>query len=380
MAVKYLKSKIEKYRNTILDYKLKLFSNKTVKIFSILIFILLISLLFKKNNPKNFLVSDISNSKFKIEAIKNESKELELNNENIHQKEAFKSLEFQTSDEIDKLISEIDEKLKSRFIQSDFLEENSDSENINKSENNTKNYTDNKTKNEVNNSNPSTTYEKNVDPENPDGLVEYEMKEDFSLDFSERRKSYSIIMGFNYSPLETSKFRSELDAFTYSELFGSSTIPFVQGQIGIKYNTLIGSVSLEGIIGDGTVTDSRSGEKRTLHLFKKGGATAIYLDTLFKEPYVVPYGAFQFFELDYEDKGEEDNTKGTTEVSTGYTAGLLVQLNWLDPDPADFARRNHGLQNTYLDLFISALNTSQSKNDPDFQTSLTWGAGLKMEF
>lgn len=219
-----------------------------------------------------------------------------------------------------------------------------------------------------------------VTEENNESYIEYELPENEEVKFSERRKWYSIVFGANYSPIETKKFRSNYDGFTYSELYGSSPMPYMQISVGPKFNTSFASMSFEGIFGQGFIEDTRVDEKRSLTLMKKGIVGTIYLDGIFKEPYVVPYGSFEAYELDYTDKAPDETRKGTTDITTGYSFGMLLQLNWLDPHPAEYARRNYGLHNTYVDLFLTAQNTSQSKDDPDFQTSISWGAGLKLEF
>ncbi len=219
-----------------------------------------------------------------------------------------------------------------------------------------------------------------VNEGNPESYVEYELSESEEVKFSERRKWYSIVFGANYSPIETKKFRSNYDGFTYSELYGSSPMPYMQISVGPKFNTSFASMSLEGIFGQGFIEDTRVDEKRSLTLMKKGVVGTVYLDGIFQEPYVVPYGSFEAYEMDYTDKAPDETRKGTTDMTTGYAFGMLLQLNWLDPHPAEYARRNYGLRNTYVDLFLTAQNTSQSKDDPDFQTSISWGAGLKLEF
>jgi hypothetical protein len=70
---------------------------------------------------------------------------------------------------------------------------------------------------------------------------------------------------------------------------------------------------------------------------------------------------------------------GKTAVTTGYSLGALLLLDWLDPAAALNAV-NSGIENTYIDLYLAQLNTSNSEADPRLETAFNLGVGLKVEY
>lgn len=215
-----------------------------------------------------------------------------------------------------------------------------------------------------------------------DGTVEVEYLPQVTLPYRERRPSWALAMSVGQEVITPDSFVSIQDNSSYETLYGSGAIHMVQATLGFKYNIPMGAVSAEGIFATGNVADDRTGSSRSLSLTKKGVQATWTLDAIFKEPLVAPYVSGQIFELDYNDKGASTgNSAGTTAPTSSIVLGLLLQLNSLDPtDTAMVAHHDFGLNNTYLDLFVSQYNSSTSSSDPEFQTAVNWGAGLRLEF
>src|SRR5690606_11565170 len=117
------------------------------------------------------------------------------------------------------------------------------------------------------------------------------------------------------------------------------------------------------------------------------------LDTLFTEPYVVPYAIAGVYILDHEESKIEDVTnaegeveptvvtlKGTTAPALSYSAGLLIQLNILERQASLHSYKDWGLENAYLDLRITQYARSQRASDPEFGSAPQLGAGFRLEY
>ena len=214
-----------------------------------------------------------------------------------------------------------------------------------------------------------------------DGKVEVIYSAEALSSYRQRRPSHSIVFGVTVDNLFPEKFRSKIDGAAYKELFGSSVVPLVQADLGIKYNFGLGGVYGGVILGTGEVSDSPNGESTTLNLRKKGLTAGFYMDNMFEEPYVVPYVSGQVFSFDWEESTKSLGSKtGATAYTSAIQVGVLLQLNWLDPEASLAAQNASNLNNTFIDMFASQYNTSNGSDDPNFQTDFNFGVGLRLEY
>jgi hypothetical protein len=218
--------------------------------------------------------------------------------------------------------------------------------------------------------------------ETSDGMVDVYYKPATNIPYSEKRGNWGFTFSGNMENFSPTKFISSHDGFSYNELFGSRPIQMAQLDLGIKYNIAFGALSANVMAGIGKISGSATGLDRSLFITKRATSAGITLDNIMKEPYVAPYAKLQILDLVFEDKGAADgDSVGTTAWTTGITAGLLIQLNHLDPtDTAMVASEEYGLANTYLDVFVSKYNTSNAPDDPNFESDFNWGIGLALEF
>lgn len=226
-----------------------------------------------------------------------------------------------------------------------------------------------------------------------DGTIEIVYPPSPEVEYRNRRENWSILFGIGVDNILPNKFVSPLSGENYKDIYGSNNrVPLTQVSLGTKFNTELGSFGAEFLGGYGTLggTDSL-GNDRTLEITKYGGSVIFILDTMFAEPYVAPYVSGSGFILSYVDKSNNQITNtetseagtrksGTTGIISALTAGALIQLNWIEKDTAYNARSSYGLNNAYLDVFASQYNSSSKSSDPQFQTSMNWGAGIRLEF
>jgi hypothetical protein len=229
-----------------------------------------------------------------------------------------------------------------------------------------------------------------------DGKIEVVYPADRLVPYRERRSDWGFTFGIQYEQIFPSSYKSQIDEFSYEEMFGTTSVDMIQGQLGVKYNFGLGSIGASAVLGAGsnysrevmnhlddpnTPAVEKPEADAKLQVTKIGAAITFVMDALFAEPYIAPYIEGQVFQLDWMESAlGVDSVSGQTQMSTGIGAGLLIQLNWLDPAAAFEAQNTSGLQNTYLDLYVSQYNGSSSSEDPNFQTDVNYGAGLRLEF
>lgn len=223
-----------------------------------------------------------------------------------------------------------------------------------------------------------------------DGKVEVVYPAERMAPYKERRSNWSTTFGFSVDNIIPDKFRSRINNSSYDELFGSTPISLYQFELGLKYNFGLGGIGLSVFGGQGGVENNNNINNRSelheLTLTKYGGSLSYIMDNLFSEPYVAPFIEGQYYRFGWDEhrsvyKSESlGDSTGETDFTSALIVGILIQLNWLDQQSAISAQDSSGLENAYLSLFVSQYNTSESAEDPDFQTGTNYGGGIKLEF
>jgi hypothetical protein len=214
----------------------------------------------------------------------------------------------------------------------------------------------------------------------PQSLVELHVRQDNLADYKTRRETHGMYFGIDYENYVPLNFVSINDGKTYNELFNGDSISIVSMLFDYKFNFTLGSLALGASFGMGSLESNYSGASRTLELTKYMATLKYTMDNLMKEPYVAPYVGFSMYQMGLTDKSTTSTISETTPTSYAYTLGLLLQLDWLDYDVAKQATFNWGLENTYLDVFMSQYFAAGDETEANMETDPIWGVGLRLEF
>ncbi len=206
--------------------------------------------------------------------------------------------------------------------------------------------------------------------------------------YRDRRTTSGLLINVNAENLYFSEYKSILDGALYEKLFGQEDLAMVQLQAGYKFNFILGSIVGGASYGSGTLIDDRSTEERLLTLNKKSVYAQWLVDSLMKEPYIVPYIGFNFWTMSIHEEnktalpasGKVTSLIHDTGNGTSITVGFLIQLNWLEPEVSKLAYLNDGLENTYLDVFWTEYRGTDHALDPNLEDGFNFGAGLRFEF
>lgn len=219
---------------------------------------------------------------------------------------------------------------------------------------------------------------------NDQGTVEVVSSFQPSVKYKDRRGKSSFFFEVGADNFYPADYQSLKDSALYTDLFGEEDLTLLQIELGWQLNTKIGSVAASFLYGQGSLEDDRTGNLRSLAITKPSLKLGFQLDTLFEEPYVIPYASFSFWQMGLKETSTAgtvvtENTKQTG-FGTTMTAGTLIQLNWLDSDSALTAYRDFGLQNTYLNIAINRYADTSGDGDPSTFSDFNWSAGLRLEF
>lgn len=196
--------------------------------------------------------------------------------------------------------------------------------------------------------------------------------------FQERRQNWGIRFLAGLEQYLPSAYRSPIDQATYGQLFRDDPVRLGQIAAGVVYRFSLISVYADVAVGIGSVTAGYSGERTTLSLQRRGADFGIGLDGFLPEPWLVPYITFRAFEMVYREADSRAEARGTVYLGTGYVGGVQVWLNWLDKDSIDTSRKTTGLENAFLDIFVSTYESATPS--ANLGSSLSWGGGLRLEF
>lgn len=213
------------------------------------------------------------------------------------------------------------------------------------------------------------------------GLVEMHYPIDADVPYKERRDDFAFTFGVTYENFYPKNYSSIVDAADfYEDMFGEAEIPMFSADLGLKYNFFLGALTAGVGGGYGTISEERGDVYRDVAFTKASAYLGYTMDSVFDEPYVAPYilGGTTLFSIE-ETAGTETGS-GTTDTCFFYKAGALVQLDWIEDSSSRVGLMEHGLENTYLDLFVTQYSTSANSDDTDTETQLNFGAGLKLEF
>lgn len=213
------------------------------------------------------------------------------------------------------------------------------------------------------------------------GLVERHYPIEVTASYKERREASAFMVSFDYENVILDRYVSVVDFVTYyQEMFGESEFPVYNINLSYKYNFSLGSLTGNFGMGYGSISDNSTGVAHALTLTKYSLSASYIMDMLFDEPYAAPYLTAGVMRLGLEEKADATTATGNIDVLTHFQVGVLIQLNWMDPSVSKKNINDYGLQNTYLDVFVSKYEPSSDVMDPDTSTDLSIGAGLRLEF
>lgn len=224
---------------------------------------------------------------------------------------------------------------------------------------------------------PSTPY-------GPD-WVEYRSTETTYQSYLKRRSENGLMFGIKMENYFPENYISRIDGYTFEDMFSKTDLTLMTFDIGYKRNLSIGSVYLALVYGTTmqTLEDSRiNDEKRTFDAKMFGAKFNYIMDALMDEPYVAPYvgASVVGFSLEESAKTQGQSADTAAKTSIGWTVGALLQLNWIESDMSREAWLSTGMENTYIDVFLTSYQNSAAADEVDTYSRFNWGVGLTIEF
>ncbi len=194
--------------------------------------------------------------------------------------------------------------------------------------------------------------------------------------YGKRRGSWGYTLGFAYSAYQPVDYQPDfVTDKKLEEVYGSPEIPHIEISFGIKKNMSVGSFGME--ISGGFYRNT-AGSDMSLNLIPVRAGLTLAFDKLFSEPLFVPYASGGGYSVIYQEKNSGQSVKGTSKFGLYGVAGLLIQLDWIDPSTAVEAFVENGMVASYAFAEARYMNFVDEK--ADFSAPIQWAAGMKIEF
>lgn len=211
-------------------------------------------------------------------------------------------------------------------------------------------------------------------------LVEVEIAEDVTGTYKQQRGTHGAYFSIDYEDLNLTNYITTVDAQQfYGDVF-DTPIPLLKIAADYKFNFSIASLAFGVEYGKGSLSDDKTGQDRTIDISKYGLGIKLALDMITDEPYVVPYLGFNAWKMDISETAPTDSFEGTTEIGFNYTAGVLIQLDWIDTETSQTSQFGWGLKNTFLDLYATKYAQTMDEMDANTETDILYGGGIRLEF
>ena len=191
---------------------------------------------------------------------------------------------------------------------------------------------------------------------------------------------YSTYDPLNYTPQQTGDATTADGSFGFSTVYSRPDTPLLELQVAVKRNLEIGSLAGEIAAGYYKNNADTAAVASTLTLTPIRLGVTFAADVIWREPYVVPYLTAGGYVINYREEGTLDAVGGTTKVAPYANLGAQFQLDAIDRQASRNAYLDSGLQSTFVFLEARKFFASSAGSDPDLSNTVSYGAGLRVEF
>ncbi len=207
------------------------------------------------------------------------------------------------------------------------------------------------------------------------------------IPYGERRGRLGGTVGLSYQSYEPNDYEANFANQPYGGLYESPTLPMLELHTAFKRNFSTGSLGVELAVGRfQSETPEPEGEAEqavavqstlTLTAVRLG---AIYaLDNMTTDPKWSPYVSAGAYVIFFNEELDSNSFSGNTLLAPYVSGGVDFPLDWLDRNAARVAYEDSGIERSSLFVEGRMLVPSSEEKDPDFGSSFSWGAGLRIE-
>lgn len=200
------------------------------------------------------------------------------------------------------------------------------------------------------------------------------------LPYLERRGDWGFTIGIGASSYQPVNYQPDQSVLAFDEVYKAFDVPMAELTFSVKRNYKFGSVG--GELGVGFYKNDSDNDQldSSLQLIPLRLGGVFYMDALAANPVFVPYVSGGAYMMMYKETTGSVSFNGNTQVAPYVRAGMAFGLDWIDKDAARVSYEDSGIQSTFAYLDAGKLFASGGTKDPDFEDTVSVGAGFRIEF
>ena len=192
-----------------------------------------------------------------------------------------------------------------------------------------------------------------------------------------RRTKWGVTTGLSHGRYVPQNYEPNFVRRNFTKVYENQSL--MEFHLNIKRHFDVGSLGMTFGVGTYSGDGNKDIVASTLSLTPLRLGAQYTMDHLFDEPIVAPYISGGLYTVFYKEELEDKVFGGNTQASFYATAGVLMQLDWMDARAAIDAYREADIENTFLFLEARYFMKSQGNKDPNLSTFHT-NLGIKIEF
>ncbi len=193
-----------------------------------------------------------------------------------------------------------------------------------------------------------------------------------------RRKKWGQLWGVSYGTYVPEDYQDQTP-ISFSEFYPAPSLGLLSVEATFKRNYDYITLGLYTSVGYFKTESDVINFDSTLMIIPVKLGFVASLETLWQEPWVVPYVNGGIYSSFYQEETNGSTVDGTTLVSFYLTGGLMFQVDWLDDLTAREGYQASGIENTFIFIEGNYLSDSVEEKDPAMN-GIYASAGLKVEF
>ena len=194
-----------------------------------------------------------------------------------------------------------------------------------------------------------------------------------------RRRRWGQVWGISSGTYRPEDYELDQISAFYEDFYPDSSLGLIQLEAIFKRNYQYFSLGMYSSLGYFTVTSDVENFDSELTIIPLKLGFYGSLDTLWREPWVVPYAHGGVYTTYFSENTGGNTFNGTTLLAFYLTGGFMFQLDWFDDHSAREAYLDSGIENTFLFLEATYQSASVEDKDPNFN-GIYASAGFKVEF
>jgi hypothetical protein len=207
-------------------------------------------------------------------------------------------------------------------------------------------------------------------------MVEVEESVSVLESYKVRRGESGALFSIEYLKATPEDYLSTIENVSFVKQYGGNSLSGFGVSLLKKLNWKPASLAIGPSYGMLSVASGAN----SMTINQLGLQGKLILDGVYEEPHWAPFVSGELWNISISEKSATKSFNGVVDYGYSWRAGLQAQLDRLDPSAASAAILESGIQSTFLSMWIGAIGSPFSTEDPALETQPEFGAALTLEY